>query len=154
MFEIGELKKYIDSIEEEKSSLENALYNLALQNQKSKVEISELCEDQKKVNLAKDIIEKELAEEKSKNAKLRVAGQVSKYVNDKTREEDKNEMEYLKINNKNLKVAMKRLNKELSEVKIRLKKDKDEVIKEFKLEIKQWRKELGHERSFEHHYVL
>ena len=43
---------------------------------------------------------------------------------------------------------MKRLNKELSEVKIRLKKDKDEVIKEFKLEIKQWRKELGRERSF------
>ena len=73
---------------------------------------------------------------------------MSKYFNDKTREEETNEMDYLKINNKNLKVAMKRLNKGLSEVKTKLKKDKDEAIKELKLEIKQWRKELGRERSF------
>ena len=140
LFEIGALKRYIAIIEEENASL-------TIQNQKAKLEICELCEDKNRINLEKEKTEKELAEEKVRNLKLKVEVQVSKYFMKKSKEEENNEMEYLKINNKNLKVAMKRLHKGLSEAKTRLKKDKDEAIKELKLEIKQWKKDLGRERS-------
>ena len=60
---------------------------------------------------------------------------------------DKNELDYLLVNNKRLKQASKRLNKELTRVKVEFKQDKDDAILDLKGKIKQWRKSLGKERS-------
>ena len=76
---------------------------------------------------------KALAED---NAKLKML------LNDKTQQIDD-----LKLSFANSKMAANKLNKEISENKIKFQKDKSLVTKEFKAEIKSWRKELGLERS-------
>ena len=65
-----------------------------------------------------------------------------KDIKEKTNVADTEELEYLAINNENLKQATKRLNRELSKAN----KDKTDIVKELKTDIKHWRKELGRER--------
>ena len=60
---------------------------------------------------------------------------------------DQVEAEFLVVNNKRLKQVTKRLNKELANVKTKTKENKTAPVKELKVEIKQWRKLLGNERS-------
>jgi hypothetical protein len=60
---------------------------------------------------------------------------------------DKDEIEYLEVNNKRLKQATGRLNRELARVREDSKKDKSDAVKDIKTEIKKWRKSLGLERS-------
>ena len=60
---------------------------------------------------------------------------------------DQDEAEFLVVNNKRLKQVTKRLNTELASVKNKSKENKTAAVKELKVEIKQWRKLLGKERS-------
>ena len=60
---------------------------------------------------------------------------------------DQDEAEFLVVNNKRLKQVTKRLNKELARVNMESRKRKIATMKEAKVEIKQWRKSLGQERS-------
>ena len=60
---------------------------------------------------------------------------------------DPKEIEYLAVNNRRLKQVTKRLNKELARVRTESKKNKSDAVKDLKVEIKQWRKSLGQERS-------
>ena len=60
---------------------------------------------------------------------------------------EQDEVEYLVVNNRRLKEVTKRLNTELARVKTEVKKDKNDAVKDLKVEIKQWRKSLGLERS-------
>ena len=60
---------------------------------------------------------------------------------------EQDEVEYLVLNNRRLKQVTKRLNTELARVKTEFRKDKSDTVKDLKVEIKQWRKSLGLERS-------
>ena len=137
------LKADIKYIEQEKSELEEAIHELSMKLEKSKVETIKLLEEKKETIVAKEIIEKQLKMKLIENTNL-----AAELLETKTSSEiDRDEMDYLQINNKNLKKATKRLNKELSKVKDRLKKELNDTVKELKTEIKHWRKELGRERT-------
>jgi uncharacterized protein involved in exopolysaccharide biosynthesis len=58
-------------------------------------------------------------------------------LNDKSQQIDD-----LKLSFANSKMAANKLNKEISENKLKIQKDKSLITKEFKAEIKFWRKEL------------
>ena len=60
---------------------------------------------------------------------------------------DENEVNYLIINNKRLKQVTIRLNRELARIRTENTKANNGTIKELRVEIKKWRKQLGQERS-------
>ena len=99
--------------------------------QKEKVQVK--AENPHNEYKSEQIKRKALAED---NTKLKML------LNDKTQQIDD-----LKLSFANSKMAANKLNKEISENKLKIQKDKSLVTKEFKAEIKFWRKELGLERS-------
>jgi hypothetical protein len=60
---------------------------------------------------------------------------------------DQDEAEFLVVNNERLKQVTKRLNTELASVRNKSKENKTAAVEGLKVEIKQWRKLLGKERS-------
>ena len=87
-----------------------------------------------------DTLHDKLSESEVKNVELSNAIEENKT-------KQKQEVSDLAVTNANLKSAVNRLDKEHNDSKIKSKSELAQVKKDFKIEIKEWRKELGEERK-------
>ena len=97
-----------------------------------------------------DTLHDKLSESEVKNVELSNAIEENKaivnLVEDKMKKQ-KQEVSDLAVTNANLKSAVNKLDKEHNNSKIKSKSELAQVKKDFKTEIKEWRKELGEERK-------
>ena len=144
--------KHVANLEHEREAL---VTELSSSLQKAKIDISELSEVKNNLAKVKDtsdnlVLEKqtEISELKSKLDALQ--SEIRDLSSFDHREQGKLEKkdEDTKFSNKNgEEQKVIKLNKQLSVMKTKFKDEKDALTKEFKAEIKYWRKELGTERS-------